>query len=316
MTIDKTLMRGINALKEKRLQEAEQIFKIFLQTQPMNPEANHFLGITFQLLNKMDAALASYKKTIKIKPNFIEAHKHLADILYRLGKIVDAEICYNKVLELKPNFAEAITILNIISEQKKVLSKINLTKISKKKNKQASGIRLISNPFVATRKVETELITSLYQMKSMKLDQTKDIRYGNGKCSPDLRLFKSNLSIIKYLEKDLIGTMKQSVESDIYVVESFFNILSAGSGTTPHRHLDPFDKAYKISDQKYSLVYYLSTGDQNCSEPGILKLYDPDKEILPSEGSIVIIPASRRHSAVYNGKIDRVMIGVNFYSLT
>ena len=70
MTIDKTLMRGINALKEKRLQEAEQIFKIFLLAHPMNPEANHFLGITFQLLNKIDAALASYKKTIKIKPNF------------------------------------------------------------------------------------------------------------------------------------------------------------------------------------------------------------------------------------------------------
>ena len=109
--------------------------------------------------------------------------------------------------------------------------------------------------------------------------------------------------------------MKKSVGSDIYIAESFFNILSARSGTTPHRHLEPFDKAYGITQQKCSLVYYLSTGDQNCSEPGILKLYDPDKEILPSEGSIVIIPASRRHSAVYNGKIDRVMIGVNFYSL-
>ena len=42
---------------------------------------------------------------------------------------------------------------------------------------------------------------------------------------------------------------------------------------------------------------------------------DPDDEILPSDGSIIIFPSSRSHSAVYDGKTDRVMIGVNFYSL-
>ena len=62
-------------------------------------------------------------------------------------------------------------------------------------------------------------------------------------------------------------------------------------------------------------MYYLSVGDQKCSEPGILKFYDPDEEILPSDTMIMIFPASRRHSAVYDGKLDRVMIGVNFYSL-
>jgi len=30
---------------------------------------------------------------------------------------------------------------------------------------------------------------------------------------------------------------------------------------------------------------------------------------------ITIIPAGRKHSAVYGGKKDRVIIGVNFYSL-
>jgi len=36
---------------------------------------------------------------------------------------------------------------------------------------------------------------------------------------------------------------------------------------------------------------------------------------LTTEGMIMIIPSSRRHSAVYDGKTDRIMIGVNFYSL-
>ena len=99
--------------------------------------------------------------------------------------------------------------------------------------------------------------------------------------------------------------------------DSFFNILRAGGGTTPHSHLTALDKdiALGLGKQKYSLVYYLSVGDQNCSEPGTLKLYHPSEDILPSEGMVVIIPAGRMHSAVYGGKTDRVMIGVNFYSL-
>ena len=62
-------------------------------------------------------------------------------------------------------------------------------------------------------------------------------------------------------------------------------------------------------------MYYLDVGDQDCDEPGTLKLYNPVKDILPSNGMITIIPAGRKHSAVYGGKKDRVIIGVNFYSL-
>ena len=107
------------------------------------------------------------------------------------------------------------------------------------------------------------------------------------------------------------------IRDRVYIYDSFFNILGAGGGTTPHRHLTDLDKDiwFNLGKKKYSLVYYLSVGDQHCSEPGILKLYEPSEDILPSEGMITIIPASRMHSAVYGGKTDRVMIGVNFYSL-
>ena len=55
--------------------------------------------------------------------------------------------------------------------------------------------------------------------------------------------------------------------------------------------------------------------DLGIVEPGIYKLYEPDEEILPSEGTIVILSADRSHSVAYGGKTDRVMIGVNFYSI-
>jgi hypothetical protein len=104
-------------------------------------------------------------------------------------------------------------------------------------------------------------------------------------------------------------------KSNIYIFDSFLNIYKAGSGTTPHHHINFFDKAQGLVSQKYSLTYYLSVGDQNCNEPGNLKLYDPSEEIKLSEGMVVIIPAYRKHCAIYNGGKDRIMIGINFYAL-
>ena len=156
-------------------------------------------------------------------------------------------------------------------------------------------------------------------MNSRGLDETRghDARYGRGRCSRDFNMFEDDRSIIKTVTKDLMSIMAKAVKSKVYIYDSFFNILGAGGGTTPHRHLNDLDKdiGFDLGKQKYSLVYYLSVGDQHCSEPGMLKLYEPSEDILPCEGMITIIPASRMHSAIYGGKTDRVMIGVNFYSL-
>ena len=226
---------------------------------------------------------------------------------------------------MKPKFIEASSSLDFVLKQKRLLLNILQAKKTEEKTKVnlnnksnlGDGIRLISNPFISKRKVESELLPNLYKINSIGLDKTKknDARYGNGRCSTDFQLFENDNFIIKNAEEDLVNIMRQAVKSEIFVMDSFFNILSAGSGTTPHKHVRQFDKISGLINQKYSLTYYLSVGDQNCNEPGILKLYNPDNEILPSEGMITIFPADRKHTAVYGGKTDRVVIGVNFYSL-
>ena len=70
-----------------------------------------------------------------------------------------------------------------------------------------------------------------------------------------------------------------------------------------------------MASNKYSLVYYLDVGDQDGEDPGILKLHEPEEDILPEKGMIVIIGADRYHSVVYRGNKKRVMVGVNFYGL-
>ena len=109
--------------------------------------------------------------------------------------------------------------------------------------------------------------------------------------------------------------MAVSVWPEIVFLDSFFNIFISGSGAKPHSHTGKSDDLFDLHLHKYSLVYYLDIGDQKGENPGILKLYEPDEEILPTNGMVVIIDSNRFHSVSYHGNKDRVMIGVNFYGL-
>ena len=311
MNDNQLLQLGIEALQKNKLEDAKKIFTNLLKKYPINSEINHLLGFTFQLLNKIDEAIIYYQKAVKIEPNFAEAHKNLGNMFYKLGRINEAEPCYKKSIQIDPTLEEAKINLEIVLEQKKVFEWITKNKKVNKKEKK----NFDKNPFVTERKVESNLLEQLYKIQTLELEKTKDVRFGNGKCSSDMKLFEKKNEIIKSFSKDIINIIKKVIGSEIYVVDSFLNILKTGSGTKPHKHLAPFDKKTGLDKQKYSLTYYVSVGDQTGKEPGILKLYDPDEEILPSNGTMVIIPSGRTHSSLYDGKKDRVMIGANFYSL-
>ena len=317
MTVDQMMQQAKLALNESKLEEAEFLFQNILQAQPTHYKAHNNLGAILLKLGRLDEAEVSFKKAIEYKPEFEVAYYNLGITQEKLGRLDEAETSYKKAIEYKPDYFEAHKNLNTILRQNKLLLKIEQVRNSKKKIKVSNlgaDIGLAINPFISKRKADSELIAELYKINSVELDKTKDVRYGNGRCS-DYDLFENNSSIIQTVKKDLTYIMSQAVKSDIYIIESFFNILRSGSGLTSHKHIKDFDEANGLINKKYSLTYYLSVGDQNCSEPGILKIYDPEEEILPSEGTIVILSADRSHSVAYGGKTDRVMIGVNFYSL-
>ena len=338
---------GAIYLSLDELIKAEEKFKKAIGIEPEFEIAHYNLGITQKKLNRLDYAKNCFEKAISLKKNYVEAHTNLGTIFLKLEKLNDAESCFKKAIKFDPRFAEAYYNLGITQAKqfkykdaeisyknaikcksnfqeaennlKKILRQnkllLNIEVVQKKlstDNNINSG--LIKNPFISNRSVEKELINELYKIDSVDLDKTVDIRYGNGKCS-DYELFENNSFILNKVEKELIEIMSKAVNSEIFIIESFFNILRSGSGLTSHNHLNDFDESHKLTDKKYSLTYYLSVGDQNCNEPGILKLFDPEIKILPSPGTIVIFPADRQHSATYGGKTDRVMIGINFYSL-
>ena len=312
-----------------RFDEAETSYRKAIEYKPDFAEAHNNLGTTLKDLTRFDEAETSFNKAKELKPDYAEAYSNLGKTLYTMGRLKEAETSYKKAIELAPSLTEAKTDLGLVLMYSNLISKVlqkknsdNKIKISFVKKLCAklfnSNLRLPSYPLILKRNVEAELISYLYKMNTKKLDEvdpdTAYLRYGNGRSS-DYKLFENNSPIIKNVTKDLIDIIEKTVKSEVHVVDSFFNIFQTESGIAKHAHITDFDRVNGLVDQKFSLTYYLSVGDQDCTEPGYLKLYNPDKKILPTEGMIAIFPASRKHSAVYNGKTDRVMIGVNFYSL-
>ena len=337
-----------NALKEQgRLDEAEASYRQAIVLKPGYANAHSNLGATLQELGRLDEAEASYIQAIALKPNYAEAYSNLGVTLQELGRLEEAEESLKHSITLKPDFAlahygltkvlynmsykdsalESIKKANVIDPKSKDFSLLlSVLQARKARENTAEGVKNIitsdcliipaSKILELNRSVEQELITYLYSRKLLDLDKEKDPSFGDTRGSK-YDLFEDNHPRIQKLEIDLHSILSKAFNSDIFIKDSFFSIFGAGGGTTRHQHVDKNDKdsTFSLAKQKYALVYYLSVGDQDCTEPGFLKFYEPSEEILPKKGLITIFPAQRYHSSFYNGKKDRVIVGVNFYTL-
>ena len=324
-----------------QLDIAVQSYKKALSIKPDYAKAHYNLGGALQELDKLHDSAKSYENAIALEPENAQAHNNLAIVLRELNQLEEAEASCRKAIVLDPEYAEAHSCLSIILYAngdlnsalesikkaysinpklkiiKLLLAVLKARKTHKTSKVSISNIRSISNPLILNRAVEQELIANLYEMKSLELEKTEDPSYGNARGSGYQFFQDEHSSIIKTVEEDLVRIVKEAIKADIHVKDSFFTILGAGGGVNRHNHISALDidSSLNLVNQKFSLVYYLSVGDQDCTEPGILKLYDPSENILPRKGMIIIFPADRHHSVVYNGKKDRIIIGINFYSL-
>tara|TARA_X000001036_G_C20664902_1_gene800388 strand:+ start:444 stop:1823 length:1380 start_codon:yes stop_codon:yes gene_type:complete len=339
-----TILKKLDNLKEAELSTRKAI-----KINPALAQVHSNLGTILKDIGNFKEAELSFRKAIELKPNLAPAHQNLGSVLMYLRKFEDAEKSFRKAIELKQpydiayrnlsiclylrgeNYSALENILKANSTDpneeiiKKLLTKVfkggegeniyNKYKVKSNGNNSSKDFSR-NNPLILNRKVEPDLIDSLYKIKS--IDQELYIKptYGNARGS-DYFLFERNETMIKMIKQDLTSIASKAVNSDIFISESFFTISKSGAGLVSHNHLNNIDilMGPKLSDKKFSLVYYLSIGDQNCEEPGILKLEEPFQEILPTNGLIILFPSKRKHSVFYKGTKDRIIIGVNFYSI-
>ena len=263
-------------------------------------------------LGNLQEAELSFDKVIKIKPDW-ETFFFYAGCIYERKAFEDAtnKLLEAKSLELKNHHNAYINAaLKATNLARNISTTFKISKGSKPLINK-SKFKLVLN-----RQREEDLITYLYGINTIEINKTIDARYGKGFCSQDLHFFDDKSPIISNLSNDLKKICKDALGlTEIFICESFFNIFKSGSisGAKSHSHIGRRDSYFGLAFHKYSLIYYLEIGDQSREDPGILKLYEPDEEILPTNDMLIIIGAERNHSVSYCGNKDRVVISANFY---
>src|SRR5262249_39444356 len=111
---------GVAAYKQKKLGEAQAIFRKALDINPDLAEAYYCLGVILAEQRRDGEAEGHYRKAIDRKPAFAEAHVNLGSSLQLQGKLGDAEAAFRKAIDLKPKLAPAYSGLGgILLAQRK-----------------------------------------------------------------------------------------------------------------------------------------------------------------------------------------------------
>ena len=111
LTIHQALEQGFAAHKQGKLQDAERLYRVILQTQPMQPDANHNLGLIAVSVNKTDEALPLFKTALEANPKIEQFWFSYIDALikeqhFSAAKQILEEAKKNGVAEEKLNILE------------------------------------------------------------------------------------------------------------------------------------------------------------------------------------------------------------------
>ena len=319
--------------------EAINRYTIALEIKSDYAEVYSNLGQALQEIGSLEEAEKNYRKAISFRLNDSKTYAHLASCLIDKGDFENAKFILQSGLDVEPkewslHFYTSVYFYKInkliFSQEKMELAKsiaptnkidmieLALMAISSdiailNRNDIFLKEQVISKTLIYSRKVDDNLIEYLNKLNTRQLDGTIDARFGNGRCSTDLSFLNDPCLLIKTVSEDLKKICSLAFASEVFICDSFFNIFSSGAGTIEHNHIGPQDKYFNLSMRKYSLIYYVDIGDQNCDQPGFLNICNPNEIVVPLNGMIVIFEATRNHSAIYNGKKDRVLIALNFY---
>lgn len=339
---------GSTLKKMGKLDDASASFNQAIELSPSFAQAHSNLGNLLFELEKYEEAADCYRKAIRFEPGHIKVINNLGDTLKKLGRLEDAETTYRDALSMNSDipllhsnlarvlFAmgqyetalESIEKANQMDPNSKVfelLLKVMRASKSKKTDNLSSdktdtldSIKDLSeSPLILNRAPEKKLIDYLYGMKSRNLSIIRNASLTSKAFPFNLNEHENNDDSIKDLAKDLMVIMEDSVKSEVFISDVFFKISKSDIEETPYTRLTELDEddGLKLREKKYTLIYFLSAGEQNKSNQCFLNLYQPDEKILPKDGMIVIVPASRKYSSHYNGSTDRIIFGLNFYTL-
>ena len=118
---EKIIHQALKWHLQGNISEATRLYEYFINQGFRDHTVFSNYGVILKDLGKSKEAEISYRKAIKLKPNYEVAHYNLGNILSDLENLKEAEISYRKAIELKPNYAEAHSGLgNILRDLRKL----------------------------------------------------------------------------------------------------------------------------------------------------------------------------------------------------
>jgi protein O-GlcNAc transferase len=112
-TLAQTLDLAIEHQQRGHLQQAEQLCRQILQTDPHHVDALHLLGVLAHQLGSHPLALEYLSHAVRLNPHFTEAHYHLGRVLAAQGRLAEAVTSYQQALRLQPDHAGAHNNLGV-----------------------------------------------------------------------------------------------------------------------------------------------------------------------------------------------------------
>jgi Flp pilus assembly protein TadD len=97
-----------------QFQQAEQICRQILLTEPSHSEAHNELGIVFAKTGRSEDAIAEFREALRLAPKAVGAWNNLGKALAEQGRGEDAAACYHEALRLAPTGPRAWLNLGIL----------------------------------------------------------------------------------------------------------------------------------------------------------------------------------------------------------
>jgi Tfp pilus assembly protein PilF len=94
---------GLKALDESRYEAAAQAFSKAVEADPKDFQAHFYLGLAYSLLGKDVEGIASYRKSLELKPGLYEAELNAGILLLRQKNPADALPLLSHAVEQKPD---------------------------------------------------------------------------------------------------------------------------------------------------------------------------------------------------------------------
>ena len=126
LNIELALQQGFIAYKEGKLQDAERLYRAILQSQPLNPDANHNLGLIAVSVNKAEAALPLFKTALEANPKIEQFWLSYIDALIKEKQFENAKLA----LEQAKQQGVAEEKLNILKTQLIPFAKVKEPKLA------------------------------------------------------------------------------------------------------------------------------------------------------------------------------------------